>query len=183
MTLLLSFRRWPILTAFAVLLLPGPSARAQPVAALDSSIGAVFKHGSRVCLRIRTAALASATALILVDPEAATVVGSAVVLGKAPGCGRDHRDGYVIKTARPLRGGFVLFGIIGAGNQVRIEAGIPLVALANSTGTLALHSCASADGIHLTVWKRHPLEGPRLWHDYVYLNQDLDPDCTDKETS
>jgi hypothetical protein len=42
-------------------------------------------------------------------------------------------------------------------------------------------SCASAEGLHLTVWSDGPLAGLRLWHAYVYLGYDVEPDCEAKE--
>ena len=35
-------------------------------------------------------------------------------------------------------------------------------------------SCTSADGVHLGAWQ----QGRRVWHAYLYVGQDLTPDCT-----
>ena len=41
-------------------------------------------------------------------------------------------------------------------------------------------SCASAEGLHLTVWSEAPL-GRRRFHAYHYLGYDVDPSCTEAE--
>jgi hypothetical protein len=42
--------------------------------------------------------------------------------------------------------------------------------------------CASAEGLHLTVWSGEPLKGPVDWQRYVYLGMDLEVTCTETET-
>jgi hypothetical protein len=42
---------------------------------------------------------------------------------------------------------------------------------------LRFRACATAEGLHLTVWENQPLVGRRLWHQYVYLGYDLEPTC------
>ena len=45
----------------------------------------------------------------------------------------------------------------------------------------SFRSCASSDGLHLTVWSGKPLEGRRRWHQYYYLGYDVEADCTAKD--
>jgi hypothetical protein len=40
-----------------------------------------------------------------------------------------------------------------------------------------VRSCASSEGLHLTVWSGTPLRSERLWHRYWYLGYDVEPDC------
>lgn len=42
-------------------------------------------------------------------------------------------------------------------------------------------TCASAEGLHLTVWKGLPLKGKRVWHRYYYLGYDMEPNCTEAD--
>jgi len=42
-------------------------------------------------------------------------------------------------------------------------------------------SCTSSEGLHLTVWYGEPLATARLWHGYVYLGYDTEPDCDEKD--
>jgi hypothetical protein len=57
---------------------------------------------------------------------------------------------------------------------VRLDAGYPAA---------RIRSCASSEGIHLTVWAGIPLRSGRLWHEYYYLQYDLEPSCDDAEVS
>jgi len=41
-------------------------------------------------------------------------------------------------------------------------------------------SCASAEGLHLTVWSEAPL-GRRRFHAYHDLGYDVDPSCTEAD--
>jgi hypothetical protein len=38
-------------------------------------------------------------------------------------------------------------------------------------------TCASGEGLHLTVWYGEPLATARLWHGYFYLGYDTESDC------
>jgi hypothetical protein len=42
-------------------------------------------------------------------------------------------------------------------------------------------SCASGEGLHLTVWYGEPLTTSRLWHGYFYLGYDTEADCDAKD--
>ncbi|MGL5879455.1 MAG: hypothetical protein ACRC2V_16975 [Xenococcaceae cyanobacterium] len=42
----------------------------------------------------------------------------------------------------------------------------------------SFRSCASAEGLHLTVWSGQALTGTRKWHSYYYLGYDVEPTCT-----
>jgi hypothetical protein len=38
-------------------------------------------------------------------------------------------------------------------------------------------TCASGEGLHMTVWYGEPLSTARLWHGYFYLGYDTEADC------
>jgi hypothetical protein len=42
-------------------------------------------------------------------------------------------------------------------------------------------SCASGEGLHLTMWYGEPLTTARLWHGYFYLGYDTESDCADQD--
>ena len=44
-----------------------------------------------------------------------------------------------------------------------------------------VRSCASSEGVHLTVWAGAPLTSRRLWHAYYYVPFDLEPSCDARE--
>lgn len=48
----------------------------------------------------------------------------------------------------------------------------------DGNGTLeGFRSCASGEGLHLTVWYGEPLATARLWHGYFHLGYDTESDC------
>ena len=46
-----------------------------------------------------------------------------------------------------------------------------------ATTPLSFRTCSSNEGIHLSTWRGNR----RTWHEYWYLDQDLEPTCTDEE--
>jgi hypothetical protein len=42
-------------------------------------------------------------------------------------------------------------------------------------------TCASTEGLHLTVWTGKPLKGKRIWHSYYYLHYDTERTCDEKD--
>lgn len=43
-------------------------------------------------------------------------------------------------------------------------------------------SCTSSEGLHLGAWPTARQDGIPLWHAYVYLGYDTEPDCQDAQT-
>jgi hypothetical protein len=43
--------------------------------------------------------------------------------------------------------------------------------------TVRIRSCASVEGLHLTLWNGEPLKSTRLWHGYYYVGYDMVPNC------
>ena len=42
-------------------------------------------------------------------------------------------------------------------------------------------TCASGEGLHMTVWYGDPLSTARLWHGYFYLGYDTEADCATQD--
>jgi hypothetical protein len=63
---------------------------------------------------------------------------------------------------------------------IALDARVPSVLAAHS-----FHSCANADGIHLTAWDgAKPLEGRRLWKQHYYgVGQALKSNCLVSEVA
>ena len=61
-----------------------------------------------------------------------------------------------------------------AGSTVTLRVGNPPV-------RVRARSCASSEGLHLTLWAGVPLEGARLWHVYYYLGYDVEPTCQPRD--
>jgi hypothetical protein len=67
------------------------------------------------------------------------------------------------------------FGLAGAGPELGASGDRPDL---DGDGTLeGFRSCASGEGLHLTVWYGEPLSTARLWHGYYYLGYDTESDC------
>ena len=43
--------------------------------------------------------------------------------------------------------------------------------------------CASAAGLHLTIWTGEPKEGKRRWHRYHHLGYEVEPTCTEADVA
>ena len=56
------------------------------------------------------------------------------------------------------------------GTAVRLRVGNPPM-------EIRVRSCASSEGLHLTLWAGEPLKSPMLWHTYFYLGYDVQPTC------
>jgi hypothetical protein len=80
----------------------------------------------------------------------------------------------------------------GIAAEVRLGIGIADVApeLVSSGASLdfdgngtpeGFRSCASGEGLHLTVWYGEPLATARLWHGYFYLGYDTESDCASQD--
>jgi hypothetical protein len=80
----------------------------------------------------------------------------------------------------------------GIADEVSLGFGVTDVSpdLASSGGRLDLdgngtpegfRSCASGEGLHLTVWYGEPLTTARLWHGYFYLGYDTESDCLEQD--
>lgn len=55
--------------------------------------------------------------------------------------------------------------------------------ISGSTDVLNFRICASAEGLHLTVWEGKPVTGKRVWHRYFYLGYDMQPTCVEADYS
>ncbi|MDV2995354.1 MAG: hypothetical protein N4J56_005008 [Chroococcidiopsis sp. SAG 2025] len=65
-------------------------------------------------------------------------------------------------------------GVLNSSNQLH-RVGLKVVGDLDGDGIEeSFRSCASSEGLHLTVWS----SGTRKWHSYSYLGYDLEPTCT-----
>ncbi len=72
-------------------------------------------------------------------------------------------------------------GIVGFEGQFSLSEGNVRADLNGDGQPNSFRSCASSEGLHLTVWDGMPLKSPRRWHRYYYLGYDVEPDCTEKD--
>ena len=175
-----------VLAALAVS--PMATQVAAPMATLAADgpvrFGAVTIEGNLVCLRAEPAPTVG-TRILLVEPEAPQKTYSAVVApAQCPAsAGQGGPAPQGVQLTWTANGHVApLIGVIGPVGRVTTRSGQVAVSTQGAAQALRFRSCASSDGLHLTAWRGVPLRSPRAWHGYVYLNQDLDADCTASET-
>lgn len=137
------------------------------------------------CLTIGNASLREGEAIDLVSPQKPQTLTRARIEKKlSQSCSRnadapagtsfysfrvkqdDAKPGSPTIAIAGFTGGFEVVG-----GRVRADL--------NGDGRLAsFRQCASAEGLHLTVWDGESLKGRRLWHGYYFLGYDVEPDCT-----
>jgi hypothetical protein len=67
------------------------------------------------------------------------------------------------------------FGLADAAPE-QVSSGARLDLDGNGTPE-GFRTCASGEGLHMTVWYGEPLSTARLWHGYFYLGYDTESDC------
>jgi hypothetical protein len=183
-------RRIKLLLPFLFLLLHDPSTAAgKTTGTIASRLGVAVQKSGTFCLYTHNADLASGSPLILVllsPPQSTTK--AEVVRPAPPNCSSiDTSDpdlkSYEIRSTGeaplPATPSIAVSGFSGR-FQTR---GKHVTADINQDGQPEFfRSCASSDGLHLTVWSGKPLRGKRRWHQYCYLGYDVEPNCTPAET-
>jgi hypothetical protein len=154
----------------------------------DPKFGIAMRTGTHICLSIRGTDLSVGSVLTLITPMNIQSVVPAEVAGvsQKPCAGiRNEIPSYrnydlritsgsvdentpLIASTLPLR-------------AFRVSHSLVSQKVAGRAGSNTFRACASQDGVHLTVWRGVPLKGARLWHEYYYLGQDLEPNCTGKD--
>jgi hypothetical protein len=61
--------------------------------------------------------------------------------------------------------------------QARRTGAFVILRLVEPPVSVRVRSCASSEGLHLTMWAGEPLKSRRLWHAYYYLGYDVEPNC------
>lgn len=155
----------------------------------ETHIGvAEVRNDGSGCLTIRNDALRENESIDLVSPNKQQTHITARIEKKLPQtCSRNadipaDASFFSIRLkqdeAKPTGPAIAIAGFKGDfevdGGEVRADL--------NGDGRLeSFRQCASAEGLHLTVWEGEPLKGRRLWHDYYYLGYDVEPGCTQNE--
>lgn len=152
-----------------------------------SRIGVAVKNASGVCFSIRNAHLGVNDAVTLVAPsEPQSVLGAEVAAASSAGCPgvKDSAmAGYRLRIIKGNAPDFMpLIAVVGSSAKFRTGHGAVSANLQGSGKPYFFRSCTATDGVHLTVWQGRPLEGVRVWHQYYYLGQDLEPNCSPKDT-
>ena len=176
------FRVWLLWLVPVVLLSAVTSCRNKETAAsYQARIGVAIKLEDRVCMAIHNAKLLPSAIITLLEPagslgsERAETARAEVLATNANACPGTKDDSEVSNYNLLITTGTVRPYM----PLVALEARVPSVYAAHS-----FHSCANADGFHLTAWDgARALEGHRLWNGYYYTNYDLASNCTSAETA
>jgi len=177
-----------IVFVMTLLMMESAYAHLSLVDAMPNNLGVLIKHGQEMCFRstvekINPGSKVEILELSDIDGNEAKSVGNVI---KADMSCADldtdavNRFGYVIQsTDKNLSYNFIGVGLLRRGISSHAEnspdARYP-------SDTLTFRVCNSLDGVHLTAWAGKPLFSDRVWHAYVYLDQDLVPDCSKRET-
>lgn len=183
--LLTGVRRAPAwLGIIAIMFMVGTPSSAWPASHLiDGRIGVAIMRRGVVCMHIAAPGLRAHYPALLIDAGEPQSSAKAEALRPDSTCAVAGQSGYRLRvTAGAIAEGTVLAAIPAPWIARQTRDGLILVEIGGGLGTVAFHSCASADGVHITAWRERPLEGTRLWHSYVYLGMDLDQDCKPEET-
>ena len=150
--------------------------------------GFAVAKADNVCLSIRNTDIAEGSRIHLIVVSQPQSVAQAIVEGKrADTCGERqppsaHMNHYGLKVVsgelHPLEPAIAFAGKMG---DVTIRDGMASAVIDGNRDYF--RSCTSQEGVHLTVWSGRPLEGRRIWHAYYYLDYDVDPTCTPKDTA
>jgi hypothetical protein len=90
-------------------------------------------------------------------------------------------EGQTTYALDPARiGADVAFGFGLADVAPMVASGTTLDLDGNGTPE-GFRTCASGEGLHLTVWYGEPLATARLWHGYFYLGYDTEADCAPQD--
>jgi hypothetical protein len=86
-------------------------------------------------------------------------------------------ESYRVRLSFAFDGRESAVAMFAPGGRVEFMDGKFVIRTPGAGTPLTFRRCASNEGLHLTVWRGTQ----RLWHAYVYLGFDLEPDCSEEE--
>jgi hypothetical protein len=157
------------------------------IAADGAPIGvAASSRDGQLCVAMPAPALTPGTTVTLIQPAPRQSVLVATIGQSVDTCERLERamipgPYYLAQgtTATAPDSGAVWVALRGKLGTRRVDSGTLVVQLSVPYANAQVRSCASREGLHLTVWAGVPLKTPRLWHQYYYLGYDVEPSCED----
>jgi hypothetical protein len=169
-----------------LLLLSGPAAKAE--FRFTSQVGIAVAKSGKVCLAIHRRNFAVGSRVTLVLLQAPQSISEAEVLRPAdsacPSPDESDRDlrRYEIRMLKGSLEPSAIAIAVFASSRPFVKHGDSVSADVDGDGVAeSFRSCASSEGLHLTVWSGKPLEGKLRWHQYYYLGYDVESDCTAKD--
>ncbi len=152
--------------------------------------GTAVKMSDHICFSSQNPSLQPKNSVTLVTPSEPQSIAQAEVIqsSSTPCPGVRNENPAPFNYDLHLLNGKVesnmpLIAVLAGSRQFKLLASQVQAVLEGYTKPVLFRSCTSADGVHLTAWQGTPLEGERVWHEYYYLGQDLEPTCTNKDTA
>ena len=152
-------------------------------------IGIATQRSGKECLAIMNSSLAPNSPVFLVNAAEPQTVEEARIVTRDESC-RDPSAAdpdlqpYAIGLDQTSAHGFTpVIAIANYGAGWKKNGALVAADLDGDGLPEHFRSCASAEGIHLTVWTGPPITGILRWHQYHYLGYDVTPDCKTEEVT
>ena len=98
--------------------------------------------------------------------------------GLAEGIGqRSYRLGVKLDTYVPY------LAILGSVGQPTSKREYVTIDLQSDGRAESVKACMSMEGVHFTIWAGVPMKSTLLYHAYAPLGYDVEPNCSEAETS
>jgi hypothetical protein len=153
----------------------------------DSQLG-VVEMGERICLTIPNDKLSAGDIVHLIFPQESQLHIEATIASKSPKSCSSNPDirptdsFYVLQVkGEKFEVPAIALGIVNYKSTFKLQDGLWGFNPRNDASWEFFRSCASTEGLHLTVWRGRPLKGKRTWHRYYYLGYYVEADCTDAD--
>ena len=148
--------------------------RARAQEDLSGRLGVVIRHGDALCAYLAVPAPPPASRLEVVVSGATQMLAAASLNGGSSTC-HDEITPPMKAFRLDLTSGTIppaaAIGIVGNANLSHVGHALEW---RSGSAPVTFSSCTSADGVHLGAWQ----QGRRVWHAYIYVGQDLTPNCS-----
>jgi hypothetical protein len=161
-----------------------------PKVSLSSRLGVAVQQSGRTCLYTHNADLraGSPLTLVLLTPPQSTIKAEVIGPSAAANCPSIDTSDATLSAyeIRVLAEGLVpstpVIAVSGSVGQFQTKGQYVAADIGGDGHTEYFRFCASAEGIHLTVWSGRALRGKPKWHQYYYLGYDVESNCSPAET-
>jgi hypothetical protein len=155
------------------------------------AIGVASMDADHSCALIEGPPIPAGSEVTIVFPDVPQEVLEATIAGTAASCapaaGRPIPDSDSAQVSAydlrlNARAGTDGLGIVFVGRiPAKRLSGVYELRASRVYQRVRVRSCASLEGIHLSVWSGTPRASRRLWHLYWYLGFDVEPTCEPDE--
>ena len=150
--------------------------------AVQPPIGVAEVSDGQLCMAVPGVPLTEGSPVTLVRVDSPQRVIVVVVEREAPSCQGLERamvpGPYYVATPSTARAWEDGIWLAVAGRPATRQQGQQVaIAVSVAYPNARVRSCASTEGLHLTVWAGQPLRSRRVWHQYYYLRYDVEPTC------